>query len=45
MEEYEKNIMSTKISSILVAAKPAMPIAIRPGISAIAYKLDRLATL
>jgi hypothetical protein len=45
MDQYEKNINRTKISSMLVAAKPAMPIAIRPEISAIVYKCDRLSTL
>ena len=38
VEQEEKNIISTKMSSILVAAKAATPIAIRPGISVIAYK-------
>jgi len=38
--DEEKNIMSTKISSILVAAKDVIPIAIRPRISTIGYKCN-----
>ena len=33
LKEEEKNIMSTKMSSILVAAKAAIPIATKPTIS------------
>jgi hypothetical protein len=38
----EKNIMSTKISSILVATEDVIPIAIRPRTSTIGYKCKGL---